>query len=99
MNELPIKQNKVIPFEQTFVQDTHDANVLLRKELTVNLAEQNLLKQRMQLMREFLNDLPSKDPQYSMIALAIQADQVELDELELTQQSLLQKMEKTFKLI
>jgi hypothetical protein len=79
--------------EQTEAGGKETALSLLQKELIVNHSEQMMLKKRMQLMREFMNDLPSYDPQYSMIAIAIQADQVELDELELRANALLQKMD------
>jgi hypothetical protein len=89
MQELPKKTN----FEQAFVFGIQDAASLLRKELTVNHAEQVLLQKRVRLMREFINDLPSTDPQYSMIAGAIEMDRIELDELQLRSDSILQKME------
>jgi hypothetical protein len=89
MQEMPHKMN----FEQAFVLGVQDGASLLRKELTVNHAEQVLLQKRVQLMREFINDLPSTDPQYSMIAGAIEMDRIELDELKVRSSSILQKME------
>ena len=94
MQELPGKNNK--PYTQTFVQNTHDAKTLLQKELIVNHSEQTLLQKRIQLMRDFVGDLPSSDPQYNMILLAIQMDQVELHELKIRESSLLQKLEEKF---
>ncbi|HEV7737055.1 MAG TPA: hypothetical protein VGO47_06760 [Chlamydiales bacterium] len=94
MQELPNKQNKRLnSFEQAYVSGIPDASSLLQKELTVNHTEQILLKKRMQLMQEFMNDLPSYDPQYSMIAVAIEADKIELDELQVRARSILQKIE------
>jgi hypothetical protein len=94
MRELPKEQNQTLnSFEQAFVLGSTDAASLLQKELIVNHSEQILLKKRMQLMREFINDLPSIDPQYSMVAVAIEADQIELDELQRRADSLLQKMD------
>lgn len=79
---------------QEFVQNTHDAKSLLQKELDVNLAEQNLLKQRILLMNDFVNDLPSSDPQYSMLRIQVKMDQVELDELKVREGTLIQQIEK-----
>ena len=94
MREPPRNHTKVShSVEQTEAGGKETALSLLQKELIVNHSEQMMLKKRMQLMREFMNDLPSYDPQYSMIAIAIQADQVELDELELRANALLQKMD------
>ena len=94
MQELPNKQNKRLnSFEQAFIFENPDATSLLQKELQVNHTEQLLLKKRMQLMQEFMNDLPSYDPQYSMIAVAIEADKIELDELQVRASSILQKIE------
>ena len=94
MPELPKKQNERLnAFEQAYIVGNPDATTLLQKELTVNHTEQVLLKKRMQLMQEFMNELPSYDPQYSMIAVAIEADKVELDELQIRAGSLLQKIE------
>ena len=78
---------------QEFVQNTHDTLSLLHKEMDVNLVEQNLLKQRIALMSEFINDLPSSDPQYSMLCIQVKMDQVELDELDYRRQHLIQLIE------
>jgi len=94
MQELPNKKNqRFAAFEKRFVYDVKDAKSLLQKELAVNHSEQTLLEKRMQLMREFMNDLPSSDPQYSMIASAIEMDRIELDELRCQSSAILQKME------
>jgi len=94
MREPPRNHNKMHhSVEQTQTAKSKNALSLLQKELIVNHSEQLMLKKRMQLMQEFMNDLPSHDPQYSMIAVAIQADKIELDELQLRANALLQKME------
>ena len=67
---------------QAFVEEAHTAADLLHKELDVNLAEQALLEDRIRMMNQFINDLPSSDPQYSMMLSQLQMDQVELDELK-----------------
>lgn len=74
--------------QQAFVQDANDAVSLLKKEILVNQAEQNLLGQRIRLMKEFVSDLPSSDPQYSMLLTQIQMDQIELDELKRREHSI-----------
>lgn len=58
----------------------------------MNQAEQNLLVKRVQLMKGFVNDLPSSDPQYSMLLTQIQMDQIELDELRVRAHLLSQKL-------
>jgi len=73
--------------------DIEDPRTLLRKEMAINESEGVLIRKRMRLMREFINDLPSTDPQYSMIAVAIEADQVELDELQRRARAIAQKIE------
>ncbi len=77
---------------QSFVQDAHDSKALMQKELSVNQAEQVLLNQRLQMMKGFTNELPSSDPQYSMLLAQIQMDQVELDELKTRETLLIQKL-------
>jgi len=66
-----------------FVQDTDSMKSLIQKELSVNREEQVLLEQRIRMMKEFINDLPSSDPQYIMMLTSMQMDQIELDELKI----------------
>jgi len=74
-----------------FVQSINSADSLLQKELIILHSEEGLLQQRLHLMKEFVNDLPSSDPQYNMIQTAIQMDQIELDELSIRKATLLHK--------
>lgn len=78
--------------QQAFVQDTQDSKSLMQKELDVNQAEQVLLKQRISLMKGLINDIPSSDPQYSVLALQVQMDQIELDELKNREALLIQNL-------
>lgn len=78
--------------QKAYVQDTQTSKVLLQKELDVNQAEQGLLQKRVQLMKEFINELPASDPQYSMLAAQIQMDQIEMDELKTRETLLIQKI-------
>ena len=55
----------------------------MHKELDVNLAEQNILEHRIAIMQEFLNTIPSADPQYSIMLTLLRTDQIELDELKI----------------
>jgi hypothetical protein len=80
-------------FEQDYVYDTRDENHLLQKELILIQTEQTLLNQRIQMMKSFVNDLPSHDPQYSMILTTIKMDQIELDELATRKLLLLDQMD------
>lgn len=75
-----------------YVQDTSDSKTLLQKELDVNRAEQILLHKRLQMMKSFINDLPSTDPQYSMLLAQVQMDQIEMDELKIRETLLIQKL-------
>lgn len=77
---------------QAFVDDTQSDKSLLQKELDTNREEQNLLTHRMQLMKTFINDLPSWDPQYSMLLYQVQMDQIEYDELKIRETLLIQKL-------
>lgn len=79
---------------QAFVHEARDARTLMQKELTVNHAEQALLEKRILMMKDFINQLPASDPQYSMLITAIQMDQIELDELKNRELTLNQRLEK-----
>lgn len=79
--------------QQAFVAEIASQEELLQKEINVNLAEQSLVKRRMQLTKEFLEQLPIDDPQYSMLIAQIQMDQVELDELKGRELALSQKVD------
>lgn len=87
----PNYSNPVV--QQAFIQDAQDSKTLMQKELEVNQAEQNLLSKRLLMMKEFLNELPSSDPQYSMLALQIKMDQVELDEIKIRETLTIQRIE------
>lgn len=78
--------------QQAYVHDAQDSKSLMQKELDVNQAEQVLLKQRIALMKTLVNDLPSSDPQYSMLLLQVQMDQIEMDELKNREILLIQQL-------
>lgn len=83
--------------QQAFIQDAKDGKSLSQKELEVTLAEQNLLSKRILMMKDFLNEIPSSDPQYSMLVLQIKMDQVEFDELKIRETLLIQRIEELSK--
>jgi len=78
---------------ESFVESTKTSKELLQKELNVNKAEQVLLGKRIILMQELAKDLPPSDPRQSEIILAIQMDQVELDELKMRESILSKKLQ------
>ncbi len=94
MKDLPNKsESPRKAFERAYVQDIQSAQNLLQKELTLIQTEQTLLEQRIHIMKSFVNDLPTYDPQYSMILTTIKMDQIEFDELSSRKEALLQKLE------
>lgn len=93
----PFQKNEALDFskesvQQAFVQDAQSGKALLQKELNVNQAEQGLLSKRIRMMKSFINDLPSSDPQYSMMVAQVQMDQIEIDELKIRETILTQKL-------
>jgi hypothetical protein len=78
--------------QKGYVQDSTNNKNLIQKELDVNQAEQTLLKQRISMMSEFINELPASDPQYSMMLTQIYMDQIEMDELKTREILLIQKI-------
>jgi hypothetical protein len=68
--------------QKAYVLETHNAFDLLQKEVDINHAEQELLSKRIQMMKNFVNDLPSCDSEYSMMMAQIQMDLIELDEIK-----------------
>jgi hypothetical protein len=81
--------------QNQFVKDTVSRKDLIAKELTVNRVGQELLKKRILIMTESLNDIPSSDPQYSMMAAQIQMDKIELDELKIREKKLGETIEES----
>lgn len=79
--------------QKAFVEDIRTTKELLLKELDLNRAEQVLLKQRIEIMKSFINDLPASDPQYGMMLIQTQMDQVEMDELKLRESAIIQQIE------
>ena len=89
-NNAPNFSNHAV--QKAYVQETQNTKELTQKELDVNQAEQVLLKQRIELMKSYVSDLPSSDPQYSMLLIQIEMDQVEMDELKTREMFLIQKL-------
>src|SRR5262249_47972004 len=78
--------------QRAFIEDTYSPPELIKKELVVNQGEQNLLLKRIAMMKSFVSDLPSTDPQYSMILAQIHMDKIELDELKIRERILLDQL-------
>ncbi len=78
--------------QKAYIDSTEDTKSLMQKELDVNQAEQLLLKKRIALMKSFINDIPSSDPQYSMFLIQVQMDQIEIDELKTRELLLIQEL-------
>lgn len=86
MEKLPFKKYQPPDFkdpavQKAFIEEVKQGKELLQKELDINASQQNLLKKRIAMMKDFLNLLPASDPQYSVLRLQLQMDQIELDEL------------------
>ena len=79
--------------QKEFIEETSSNKELIQKELNVNQAEQNLLQKRIAMMKEFINDLPASDPQYSMLVTQVHMDQIEWDELKIRESLLSKKLE------
>jgi hypothetical protein len=78
--------------QKAYVEEAHSKLELVRKELDVNRVEQNLLQTRIRMMKDFINDLPSSDPQYSMLVAQVQMDLIEFDELKIRETMLIQRI-------
>ena len=78
--------------EQIFIQQTLNSKELLQKELNVTQAETALLMQRVQLMKSYLGQLPSSDPQYTLLVHQIHMDQIEIDELKVRETKIIDKI-------
>ena len=74
--------------QRVFIQNTVSAKELLQKELSINQGEQILLNERIRLMSSSMNAVPSSDPHYSLFAVQIKMDQIELDELRVREAQL-----------
>lgn len=68
--------------QENYILEAHNSAALLQKEMDVNLAEQELLRQRIQMMSGLINDLSEKDPKYFFLTTQTKMDQIELDELK-----------------
>jgi len=64
-----------------FVAHTSTGRELVQKELIVNRAAQNLLKQRMETAREYLQILAGQEPKNSQLLTQVKVDHIELAEL------------------
>ena len=80
--------------QKLFIEETESQIELVKKEIEVNQAEQLLLGQRIQMMNGFINDLPSSDPQYSMLLVQLQMDRIEIDELKSRESTLVEIISK-----
>lgn len=69
--------------QEAFLQSIKNDKDLIQKELNVYSSEEMLLNKRIQIIKELINDLPSTDPQYSMLLLQMKMDRIELDELKI----------------
>jgi hypothetical protein len=95
MQPFPKKENpdfSKAEAQQAYVQEAVDGKSLMQKELDVNQQEQILLTKRIQMMKSFINDLPSSDPQYNMLLTQIHMDQIEIDELKVREALLIQHL-------
>lgn len=97
--ELRLKKQKVRNFanpddQVAYVLEAHNAIDLMHKELDINLAEQNILSDRILTMKNFINDLPENDLKHSALLTQIQMDQIELDEIKRRERILVDELNK-----
>lgn len=81
--------------QKAYIEEARSGAELIRKEMIVNQTEQVLLAKRIQMLREFLNDLPASDPQYNMCILTAEMDEIELNELKLREMILEQRLDES----
>ncbi len=67
---------------------------LLHKEMDLNLAEQNLLNQRLLLLKSQLNSIPDFDPEYISLLAQMDLNQIELDELKIRASNIGERLRK-----
>lgn len=80
--------------QKSFIEETSNGQELMQRELNLNQANQVLLQKRILIMKEDLNEIPSSNPQYSIMLAQIQMDNIELDELKLREKNIVEKIEK-----
>ena len=61
---------------------------LLQEELDTNVQEQVIVNKRIQLLKEFMKNIPITDPQYSILNTQLEMDRIDLDELKNQQDSI-----------
>jgi hypothetical protein len=76
----------------SYVHEAHNGVALLHKEMDVNRAEQVLLRDRINTIKSFINELPASDPEYSQLLTQVQMDQIELDELKRREEAIAEKL-------
>jgi hypothetical protein len=65
---------------------------LLRKEIDVSKEQEIVLKKRLKLMNESLEELPSTDPAYFTLNYQIEVDLIALDELKRRREQLVLRL-------
>ncbi len=82
--------------EKQYLQ-AENKEAFLRKHIDINVAEQNLLKQRIEEAKKALFLREKKDPENALFHMQIDRDQIALDELIKVEKNavfLLEKLEK-----
>jgi len=69
--------------------DKEKQRSVLIQEIDVNLQEQLLLKKRICLMQECMNELPNYDPTYFSLDKQVLIDRLHLDELQRLEEDLI----------
>jgi len=65
---------------------------ILINEIDVNLQEQLLLKKRISLMQECMNEMPNYDPTYFSLDKQVLIDRLHLDELQRLEEDLISRL-------
>jgi hypothetical protein len=86
---MPIKPSKQPESVKSYKQEQIE---LLKQEIDVNDEEQVLLKKRIFLMQDYMNELPNYDPTWVALDKQVLIDQIHLDEIKRNGEDLAERL-------